>query len=176
MQGKEDDERHRDRDEGRRREDTPIAAARAQQVAGDLHSLHLSFVSRRQEHLGNQQVVLGPEELEDCEGGQRGEAERQNDLYEDLEIDGLVDLGTLDDVARQADQVVAQQVDGERLSEGRMRESDAEEALPNAHCVVQLEHQNQRELQRHDQHRSRDRHLSLELVAYEWLGRYRLIV
>ncbi len=50
---------------------------------------------------------------------------RQDDLREDLEIARTIDTRAFDDLLRQADDVVAQQIDGERQAEGGMREPDA---------------------------------------------------
>jgi hypothetical protein len=86
-----------------------------------------------------------------AKAGQRRKAERQDDLGEDLEIRGAVDRRVLDDVARQADHVVAQQIDRERQAEAGMRQPDAQIALPDADGVVQLQKRDQRQLQRHHQ-------------------------
>ena len=73
-------ERHRDRDKGRGCKDLPIAAAGAQQL-DDLLGHHRGLAGCvDQEHHGHQQVVPGPQELEDRERGQRREGQRQDDL------------------------------------------------------------------------------------------------
>ncbi len=40
-----------------------------------------------------EQVVPHPEELEDREGGERWEGQRQNDLDEDIEVARAIDAG-----------------------------------------------------------------------------------
>jgi hypothetical protein len=80
-----------------------------------------------------------------------GKRQRQDDLGEDLEIGRAVDLGVLDDVARQADHVVAQQIDRQRQAEAGMRQPDPQIALADADVVVQLQQRDQRQLQRHHQ-------------------------
>ena len=53
-----------------------------------------------EEHQRDEQVVPDPEELEDREGGERREAERQHDLDEDLEVGGAVDLARISMMSR----------------------------------------------------------------------------
>ena len=59
--------------------------------------------------------------------------------------------GILDDVTRQADHVVAQQIDRERQAEAGMGQPDAEVALADPDLVVKPQKRDQRQLQRHDQ-------------------------
>ncbi len=143
--------------------ETKAAVARISQLPprvpskfDDLVGHHRGLAGRvDQEHLGDQQVVPGPQELEDREGGQRRERQRQDDLGEDLEIRGAVDLGVLDDVARQADHVVAQEIDRQRQAEPGMGQPDAQIALADADAQMQLQQRDQRQLQRHHQQRRR---------------------
>jgi hypothetical protein len=60
-------------------------------------------------------------------------------------------LGVLDDVARQADHVVAQQIDRERQPEAGMGQPDAQIALADADAQMQAQQRDQRQLQRHHQ-------------------------
>ena len=59
---------------------------------------HELLLGSAEEDHGDQQVVPDPEELENGEGGQRREGERQDDLDENLEIAGAVDAGGFDDL------------------------------------------------------------------------------
>ena len=73
-------------DEGSCRQDLPVAAPGAQKL-DDLVRHHRGLAGCvDQEDLGDQKIVPGPQELEDRERRQRREAERQDDLGEDLEI------------------------------------------------------------------------------------------
>ena len=87
-----------------------------------------SLLGAEEDH-GDEQVVPDPQELEDGEGGERREGQRQHDLDEDLEVAGAVDARQFHDLARQAGDVVAQQVDRERQAEAGMRQPDAEIGL-----------------------------------------------
>src|SRR3954469_17098849 len=69
LQGEEDEERHQDGDEGRRRQDFPVAAARAEQGV-ELGGQHdLTRLGAEENHC-DQQIVPHPQKLEDRERGE----------------------------------------------------------------------------------------------------------
>src|SRR5262245_28593956 len=90
LQGEEHDERHDDGDEGRCRENLPVAAARTEQIVELCRQDELIGVCA-QEHHGDQKVVPHPEELKDREGGKNGKRKGQHDLHEYLEVARAVD-------------------------------------------------------------------------------------
>ena len=59
-----------------------------------------------QEHVGDQQVVPDPQELEDRERGERGNRQRHDQSPEDREVVGSVHLRRLDDRRGQRADVV----------------------------------------------------------------------
>mmetsp|Transcript_23055 Transcript_23055/g.39166 ORF Transcript_23055/g.39166 Transcript_23055/m.39166 type:complete len:721 (+) Transcript_23055:1136-3298(+) len=129
LHGEENEQRHRNRHECRCGEDLPIAAPCAQQVH-DLVGHHGGLACAvDQEHFGDKQVVPCPQELEDGKGRQGRERQWEDDLGKDLEIRRPVHLGVLNNVARQPDHVVAQEVNGERQAKSDMGEPRPEIAF-----------------------------------------------
>jgi hypothetical protein len=127
-------------------------AVRISQQRVELESEHHLVGLAAEEHHGHKQVVPHPQELEDREGGQRRERQRQDDAAENLEIVGAVDLRRLDEILGQAGDIAAQQIDGERQAEAGMCQPDAEIGFrQEAGRVVDLEQRDQRHLQWHDQ-------------------------
>ena len=100
---------------------------------------HPGVLGAAEEHVGDQQVVPHPQELEDREGGEGGHRQRHHQSPEDREVVGAVDLGRLDDRRRQRADVVAQQVGRERQAERRVGEPDAEERAVEVEVGEDLE-------------------------------------
>ena len=71
---------------------------------------------------GDEQVVPRPEELEDGEGGDGRQAERQDQPHEDADLRGAVDARRFEQVLGDPDEEVAQEEDREREAEGRVEE------------------------------------------------------
>src|SRR5919106_241594 len=95
LQGEEHQQRKGHRDKGRGREEVPVLAAGPHQVRqGDRQ--HPALAGTTEEDVGDQQVVPHPQELEDGEGGQRGNRQRHDQPPEDREVVGAVDLRRLD--------------------------------------------------------------------------------
>ena len=88
---------------------------------------HAVLAGAAEEHVGDEQVVPDPEELEDRERRERRHRQRDDEPPEDREVVGAVDLGRLDDRGRQRADVVAQQVDRQREPEPRVGQPHAEE-------------------------------------------------
>ncbi len=116
-----------------------------------------------EEHVGDEQVVPDPEELEDRERRERRHRERDDQPPEDREVVGSVDLRRLDDRRRQRADVVPEQIDGQGQPEGGVGQPHAEEgavqievgedldAEQRGAVDVQAQDRDQRHLQRHDQ-------------------------
>jgi hypothetical protein len=143
--------------------------------ARDLDGENLPL-ARAEEDQSDQQVVPGPEELEDGERGQRRNGHRHDQPPECLEVGRAVDLGRLDDTARQGCHVAAQDEDRQRHAEAGMREPDRGEGAGQTEVAVDPEQGHDCHLQRHDE-QSHDQHeqpvTAGELHEGERVGRER---
>ena len=126
LQQQEDDQRHDHRHERARGQDVPLATAVAveHQQRRWQHPLLLAGAQEDQRH---QEVVPDPQELEDREGADGRDRQRQHESDEHLEMRRAVDGGRLEQVAWQLRHEVVQQEDGQRQAECRVREPDAQE-------------------------------------------------
>src|ERR671918_2696508 len=126
LQGEEHQQRKGHRDKGRGREEVPVLAAGPHQVRqGDRQ--HPALAGTTEEDVGDQQVVPHPQELEDGEGGQRGNRERHDQPPEDREVVGAVDLRRLDQRGGEGSDVVAEEVDRQRQPERGVGQPDPQE-------------------------------------------------
>ena len=75
------------------------------------------------------QIVPHPQELEDAEAGQRRHRQRYDQPDEDLDMVGAVNPRALQQLARQADDIIAEKIDRQRQPERCVRDPQAGEGL-----------------------------------------------
>src|SRR4051794_35307378 len=147
LEREEDTQRDRQRDERRRGDELDVRPELAQ-LGEDRDGVRLDVATERQ---GDDQVVPRPQELEDRQRGDGGQAERQDQPQEDPHLRGAVDPRGFEDVARYAGEEVAQQEDRERHPERHVEQDQAEHGVEQARVVVEREDRDQRHLDRHDE-------------------------
>ena len=157
LHGQEDHQRHRHGNEGRRRNEFPVACPHSKQFGKFMcHDLVVTGIVV-QKHHGPQEIVKRPQKLDDRPRGEGRNAERQNDPDKNLEISRTVELGVFDNFARYAGHVVVQKKEGERQCERGMGEPHAQKALSDTDVQMQLQYGDQgnmgRKGQAHDDRR-----------------------
>src|SRR5262245_32689309 len=150
LEGEEDDERQRERDERRGRDDLDVRAELGQLVE-DRNRDRLRVAGERER---DDEVVPRPQELEDRERRDGREPEREDEAEEDPKLGGAVDARGLEDVLGYPDEEVPEQEDREREPEGRVEEDEAQNRVVDPERVVEGEDRDQRHLQR--DHEERD--------------------
>ena len=73
----------------------------------------------------DKQVIPNPKELEDAKGSQSRHRQRHNDAYKNLQVVRAVDTCAFQQLARQGDDVVTQQIDRQRQTKGGVRDPQA---------------------------------------------------
>ena len=101
----------------------------------------------------DEQVVPGPQELEDRERRDGRQADRQHDPAEHAELAGAVHAGRLQQLGGDAHEEVPQQEDAERQPERDVEEHHAEDLAEDPEIAVELGHRDQRHLDRHHEQR-----------------------
>src|SRR5207248_691673 len=120
-EGKEEDERGNQRQEGGRRDDVDTAT----KVAHLLQDGDGDRWRAPGEDEADKQVVPDPQELKDGEGGNRGISQWQDDAPEDAGIVGAVHAGALQQLVWNPDKEVAEQEGRVGKRERRVEEEDS---------------------------------------------------
>ena len=149
LEREEDDERDRERHEGRGRDQLDVGAE-LPHLREDRDGDRLRVAPEGQRH---EQVVPDPEELEDRERGDRGQPERQDQPEEDPELGRAVDPRRLEQVLGYPDEEVPEQEDREGQPERRVEEDEPEHGVEEPEVVVEGKDRDQRHLDRHDEER-----------------------
>src|SRR6058998_1824461 len=145
----EDEHRQRERhlQHRGRGQELPAASERRHQPRD--HNGERPVRADAQEGQGDEQVVPDPQEDEDRERGDGGDRHGHGDAQEPRRVAGAVDLGGLEDLARQAAQVVPQQEDLERQAVARVRKPHGHDRAVDVQELEDLEDRDQRHLDRH---------------------------
>ncbi len=162
----EDHQRHRHGNEGRRRNEFPVAGVGPQHSDNGLCDDHGVTGVVVQKHHGAQEIVKRPQKLDDRPQGERRNAEWQNDPDKNLEISRAVELGVFDNFTRYAGHIVAQKKDGERQCERGMGEPHAQIALADTDVQMQLRYGDQGNMGRHG--KARDDPRDQQCIASEF--------
>src|SRR5581483_5877054 len=85
LEREKDKERHNHRDERARRENIPLAVARADQVS-ETQGQHLNFRFCAKENQRDKVIIPDPQELKDRKRGERRRRERENETSKDGEM------------------------------------------------------------------------------------------